>query len=428
MTDVIVIGAGAAGLSAADVLTQKGKSVLIVEARNRIGGRIFTTQPDLFSVPIEFGAEFIHGDLPLTLALVKRSHIKLANANGRAYSIESGDIQTTDMFPDMDELMTKLNQLEYDMSMGKFLETYFGDERHAELREAVTRMAEGLDCADVDKVSAISLRDEWNAEDESKQYHPIGGYGKMLDALAGELKQSGVDIKLNFVVREIRRQVDTVEIISMSGESHVCRKAVITIPPAVLKMSDVKFSPPSPIHFNALQKFETGGVIKFIVEFDEPLWQQEGFRQMDNLHFIFSDAFVPTWWTQPHQRAPILTGWLSGPRANSCTLTEAELRVKAFESLAYLFNGNIDQIKKHVRAIMVINWISDPFSRGAYVYRTPESEQLVGILNSPIDNKLFFAGESFYTGSEMGTVEAALASGKEAALKVNDNLDANLIS
>jgi monoamine oxidase len=420
MIDVIVIGAGAAGLTAADVLTQNGKSVLIVEARDRVGGRIFTTRPDRFSIDIEFGAEFIHGDLPMTQDLAKRSNTKFANARGKAYSVEEGEIQQTDMFPDMDELMDQLNRLEHDMPMAKFLEKYFGGAKHADLREEVTSMAEGLDCADIDKVSAISLRDEWNAEDESKQYHPVGGYGKMMITLSDELKKKQVDIKLNFVVGEIKHHRDHVEVISVSGESVVAGKVIITIPPSVLKRGEIKFSPPVTIHANAIQKIETGGVIKFLVEFDKAIWRQEGFRQMPDLHFLFSDAFVPTWWTQPHQETPLLTGWLSGPRASSCVLSESELGDKACESLAYLFNVTADTVKQHIRALLVINWVTDPFSRGAYVYRTPETLQLIDILTAPVDYTIFFAGECLYKGAEIGTVEAAMGSGKEAAMKVID--------
>jgi monoamine oxidase len=421
MTDVIIIGAGAAGLTAADVLTQNGNSVLIVEARGRVGGRIFTTRPDRFSIETEFGAEFIHGDLPLTLELAKRSNTKFANAKGKVYSIHEGEIQQTGMFPDMDELMERLNKLEHDMPMGKFLWQYFGDDKHAGLREAVTRMAEGLDCADIEKVSAVSLRDEWNAEDESKQYHPVGGYGKMITTLTDELKKNQVDIRLDFVVREIKHEHDHVEVISMAGESFVARKVIITIPPSVLKRQEIKFSPAIPNHANAIQKIETGGVIKFLVEFDKAIWSQEGFRQMNDLHFLFSDAFVPTWWTQPHQETPLLTGWLSGPRASSCTLSESELSAKACESLAYLFNVSVDTLKQHIRALLVINWVTDPFSRGAYIYRTPETLQLIDVLSAPIDNTIFFAGECLYKGAEIGTVEAALVSGKEAAMKMIDS-------
>src|SRR5690348_13498636 len=132
MVDVLVIGAGAAGLAAADVLVRNGKSVLIVEARNRIGGRIFTTHPDNFSTPIEFGAEFTHGDLPLTLDLAKRSNANFAKSEGKTYSVEKGELQKTDMFPDMDELMEKLETLEHDMTMQQFLNKFFSEKKYSE--------------------------------------------------------------------------------------------------------------------------------------------------------------------------------------------------------------------------------------------------------------------------------------------------------
>lgn len=418
MFDVIVIGAGAAGLTASDVLAQNGNSVLIVEARERIGGRIFTATLDGFSIPAELGAEFIHGDLPLTFELAKRSKTKFAHAIGKTYSITNGELEKSEMFPDMDELMEKLHALEQDMTMGKFLETFFGDETYAELREAVKRMAEGLDCADVDKVSAISLRDEWDAEDESKQYHPVEGYSNMLNRLADELRQKQVDIVLNFVVTTIKHFSGHVEVISSDGKSYLGRKVVITIPPSVFRMNEIEISPPVPSHFNALNKIETGGVIKILVEFHQVIWEENGFRKMHNLHFIFSDAFIPTWWTQPHQTTPILTGWLSGPRAMTCALTEDELCEKAYESLAYVFNVSVAELKMQVRAIAAINWVTDPFSRGGYVYRTPESQHAFTTLRTPVDNKIFFAGESLFSGTEMGTVEAALSSGKQVALDV----------
>jgi monoamine oxidase len=410
MSDVIIIGAGAAGLSAADWLTRSGKTVAILEARDRIGGRIYTTQPERFPSPVEFGAEFIHGDLPLTGELAQRSDTKLVQAKG--------ELQRTDIFPDMDELMERLNTLEHDMTMGKFLELFFGDERYADLRESVTRMAEGLDCADIDKVSAISLRDEWNTEDESKQYYPVGGYGRMINSLADQLKKRNVEIKLNFIVREVRWKGSRAEIISVSGESWNASKVIITIPPSILKTHEIIFSPAIPIYSQAFQQIETGGAIKFFVEFDKKIWEHPDFRQMHDIHFLFSDAFVPTWWTQPHQETALLTGWLSGPRANSCTLTDPELRRKACESLASLFNVSEEKIKQHIRALMVINWVNDPFARGAYVYRTPESQKLMGTLTAPIDNTIFFAGEAFYEGPEMGTVEAALSSGRDAAVRL----------
>src|SRR3954468_1305341 len=86
--DIIVIGAGASGLMAAWELAQTGKKVIVVEARNRIGGRIYTINDNRFDKPVELGAEFIHGDLDYTLLLCKKAAIKKNPVKGEIWQKE----------------------------------------------------------------------------------------------------------------------------------------------------------------------------------------------------------------------------------------------------------------------------------------------------------------------------------------------------
>ncbi|HEX8060924.1 MAG TPA: FAD-dependent oxidoreductase, partial [Cyclobacteriaceae bacterium] len=90
MSSIIIIGAGAAGLTAARSLGKTGKQVTVLEARNRVGGRIFTSTDGGFSQPVENGAEFIHGDLPLTQQLAKEAGVKFRDGDGRQWNVESG--------------------------------------------------------------------------------------------------------------------------------------------------------------------------------------------------------------------------------------------------------------------------------------------------------------------------------------------------
>src|SRR5688500_6574289 len=115
MVDVIIIGAGAAGLSAARTLSAKGKSVCIVEARDWIGGRIHTMKGEGFSVPVEAGAEFIHGNLPLTQTLLKEANVSYQAGNGQTWNVEKGKLSKGDLFDkDWDVLIQKLSQLKQD--------------------------------------------------------------------------------------------------------------------------------------------------------------------------------------------------------------------------------------------------------------------------------------------------------------------------
>src|SRR5688572_19747629 len=96
--DCIIIGAGAAGLIAANKLSKAGKQVLLLEARSRAGGRIYTLSPPGFSRYIESGAEFIHGDLPLTSSLLRKANIPYTEMYGGMYQLENGDLQEYDFF------------------------------------------------------------------------------------------------------------------------------------------------------------------------------------------------------------------------------------------------------------------------------------------------------------------------------------------
>jgi monoamine oxidase len=136
------------------------------------------------------------------------------------------------------------------------------------------------------------------------------------------------------------------------------------------------------------------------------------------MSFLFSSAAVPTWWTQHPEQLPVLTGWLAGPRADAVAmLSEDELIERALGSLAQNFAIPRDRLKALLVASRAINWRADPFACGAYSYATPRTAQLLASLDQA-DERVWFSGEAFYGGPEMGTVEAALASGWQAAQKI----------
>jgi monoamine oxidase len=414
MADILVIGAGAAGLSTARLLASEGKSVIVLEARSRIGGRIHTLHNHGFSAPVEAGAEFIHGDLPLTTALIREAGIKLKKGNGRTYRIEQGQLGPADLFPDMDTVLRKLKRLESDMTIAEFLNRYFIGSQYEELRKNITNFVEGFDAADTNKASAFGLRDEWSGQDDDKQYHPIGGYSQLMDFLYDEAKKLGVEFKFDTTVDEIRWKPDHVEVIASSG-SHTARQIVVTIPAAVINTGRIKFIPAIPKQQEAYRKIETGGVIKLLVEFNEEIWEQNGFRSLPHLHFLFSDAFIPTWWTQRPSEVPLITGWLSGPVTQTLHADDATIQDYGFQSLAYLMGTPVNKLKEHIKASQVVNWVNDPYAAGAYAYKTTYTSQILDVLSHPVSNTLFFAGEALYNGSEMGTVEAALGSAQQVA-------------
>jgi monoamine oxidase len=139
--------------------------------------------------------------------------------------------------------------------------------------------------------------------------------------------------------------------------------------------------------------------------------------------FLFSDAPVPTYWTQLPDKTPLLTGWVAGPGAEQLKgRSDPEILDETIHSLSLIFKWNVERLKKEIVASRVINWSADPFSLGAYTYATIDTPKSRKILSAPVDNTLFFAGEALYDGPEMGTVEAALANGRAVAEEINNGL------
>lgn len=422
MSSIIIIGAGAAGLAAARSLSKTGKKVTVLEARDRIGGRIFTSTDGGFSQPVENGAEFIHGDLPLTQRLAKEAGVGFREGDGKQWNVTNGKKEQSDFFDNgWDKLIETLKKLDHDMSIGEFLDSNFGDKKYESLRESVKRFVQGFDAADPYKASAFALRTEWTETDATTGYHLIGGYSLLMEYMFDQCKTADVTFHFSSIVKEIYWQKNKVTVITEVGDRFDADKVVVTIPPAVLKSGVVRFFPEMTEQQNAIQKLETGGVIKFLVEFREAVWEKgeaKEFRKFPDAHFIFSDAYVPTWWTQIPSELPLLTGWLSGPGSLSLKLSDEELLNEGIRSLAYIFDCREDVLRAKIRAARVVNWVNDPFARGAYAYKTIETTEAIDLLSKPVEDTVYFAGEAYYHGPEMGTVEAALATGEEVAGKI----------
>ncbi|SKC75053.1 flavin monoamine oxidase family protein [Ohtaekwangia koreensis] len=422
MTDIIIIGAGAAGLTAARVASKEGKSVTVLEARPRAGGRINTLHEQEFSIPVEAGAEFIHGSLPYTTSLLKEANISFYESDGATWNVIKGKLEEGDMFPEeWEEFLEKLKQLKHDMSIAEFLDQHFQEQKYESLRNAIIRFVQGYDAADANQASALALREEWSSEENLTGYRPRGGYFLLIDFLLQECRKQGVAFHFENEVQYIQWKAGSVEVTTRQGERYISKKILITIPPAVLKCGSIKITPSIEKHMKSIHAIQTGGVIKFLVEFKEAFWEQKNsqpYRSMPNLNFIFSDASIPTWWTQHPVPIPLLTGWLAGPKALDDQKDDEALLQEAVESLSYIFGCTIHQLKYQVKAMRVLNWVADPFSRGAYAYKTVNTSSALEVLSQPISHTLYFAGEAFYSGAEMGTVEAALASGTTVAKKM----------
>lgn len=412
---VIVIGAGAAGLTAARLLRSKRVNVTVLEARDRIGGRIHTFTNG-FSKPVEAGAEFIHGRQPLTFALADEAGAARYLLKGSQASIENGGVQKGDLLDDhWKALVRALDNLAADTDMASFLDRYFPGPEHEALRHTVQRYVEGYDVADLDRVSAKSIRKEWKETDDAHQYRFEPGYGALMDFLAQQVQAAGGNIYLAMPVTEIHWQRGSVRVTTAGGKVIEGDRVVVTVPLGVLQSDSIRFDPPLPDHTRAVRAMGYGGVIKFIVEFHEPFWKLCPRATLHNPGFIFSDAPVPTWWSRLPDETPMLTGWLGGPPARNTHHQREALWRQATASLQYIFQCSLHDINIHCRHFHIADWTTDEFSRGAYSYPTVAGEQAKSVLAKPVEETVYFSGEAIYNGPAIGTVEAALAAGGHTA-------------
>ena len=422
--DIIIIGAGAAGLMASKILTAKGINVLVLEARDRLGGRIHTIA-NSFASNFEAGAEFIHGNLKLTRQLLKEAGLKQTKVKGGIYRMENGLLkEENDFVEGWDILINRLKKLKTDMTISKFLDEYMPEEKYADIKESFKKYVQGYDSADIQDASSFSIREEMENE-EGEQFRIDNGYTSLINFLAEESKTNGCIIKTSEVVKQIYWQKNNAEVIT-NNTTYKAQKVIITIPIGVLQAKEkeegaIKFYPEIIEQQKAINDIGFGWVVKILLEFDEAFWFDKQFLKERNIYkpfFFFADTSIPTWWTQYPNERPLLTGWLAGPDANKySTLNENEFLAKAIASLAEIFRITSEHLHKKLKTYKVYNWVKDPFCRGAYSYTTMTTKRAVRILKEPLQDTLYFAGEALVK-SGTGTVDAALQSGDEVAKKI----------
>lgn len=426
MSEIIIIGAGASGLMAARELSRAGKKVRILEAQDRIGGRIHTLSAGGFSAPVELGAEFIHGGQRITLQLLEEYKIPYHKVAGSMLRKRKGKFShLNDLIPHSNTLEEKLNLIKEDMSVETFLHLYFSDSKYEELCQSIRSFVEGFEAADPSKASTLAFKNEWLSVDEP-QYRIEGGYIRLVNALWKECKQRGVQLELETAVQQIRWGKDKIEIAS-AKHNYSVYKALLTVPLGILQnnvpnQEGISFSPPLPEKTRIARLLGSGAVIKVLLEFKEAFWQKQSVQihthtVLENLSFLFSDESIPTWWTQYPHASTLLTGWLSGPKASQYIGDDDALLHQSLESLSSLFKVDLDFLKKQLVAWKATNWLEDPYALGAYSYAVVGGNMLIQELLQPIGDQLYFAGEALHTG-QVGTVEAALASGTKVAEEI----------
>jgi monoamine oxidase len=434
--DIIIIGGGAAGLAAAAALARSGRSVLLLDARDRIGGRIWTRVEPALAAPVELGAEFIHGDSPETSALLRQAGSAALDASGEYWSLLEGRLQRRAESP-LGKVRAALEAADVlsqpDTSLEDFLASAPGRALPEEARTMARSFVSGFDAADPRLVSLHSVAEEWRAGGmlDSAQSRPLGGYRAALLTLCAALDGSRVHLQLQSTVTAVRWSDRAVEVEGFRlGQPFraSAHKAIVTVPIGVLKApadapGAISFVPPLDAKQGALEKLLSGPVLKVILHFRRPFWEElEGGRYVDASFFHAAGKAFPTFWTTLPVRAPLLIAWVGGPAAGRlCRLTDEEIVRQAMDCVSSIFCGGNGV--PELQAAHVHNWERDVYARGAYSYVATGGGNAREVLATPLLGTLFFAGEATDTTGEATTVTGALRSGTRAALEVSRHLE-----
>jgi monoamine oxidase len=422
-SSVVIVGAGAAGLMAARELARAGKRVIVLEARDRCGGRIYPLPAEQFGYPAEGGAEFVHGAAVLTRALMQEAGLSFSPLSGTGWRAANGVLSADEgSMPHAARLHEALSALKTDLPVAEFLAQHFADPTYAELRRSITRMVEGYDAADPDRASTFALRDEWMGRGLGQQGRIAEGYGALIAFLVSECRRYGAVIHLGAAAAAIDAEHQAVAVRCHNGSVFKADAAILTVPLPLLP--DIALPPAARAKADAaVSDIGFGNVVKILLRFATSWWKNCCGQSISDLSFLFSNAPVPTWWTQHPAPHPVLTGWFAGPKTKGLAgLAADDFIGMGLASLAEMFAVPVERLRTTLITAQAINWQSDPFARGAYSFATPKTLDVLSALGNP-EPGVFLSGEAFYGGPEMGTVEAALTSGLQTAQAILSNGD-----
>ena len=424
--DTIVVGAGVSGLTAARLLAAAGHRVLVLEARDRIGGRTWTDRSD--GRVTDLGASWIHGIDGSPLAAAARAFgLPTVEFTVGAYQPDSRPIAYYD--PDarrlsgdaaqrfaadihgLDEGLARTvaastsGSSYADVVEATLAQQDWDTDRTERVREYLRHRTEEQYGVWIDDLDAHGLDDD--SVDGDEVVFP-DGYDRLAEHLA-----VGLEVRLEHVVRHLRWSTDGVTLTTDRGDVRADR-AVVTVPIGVLRSDDFVIEPalPEPVT-GAVQRLEMNAFEKVFLRFPRRFWDE-------GVYAIRQQGAHGAWWhswydlTRLHGEPTLLT-FAAGPCAQETrSWDDDRLVASVLAELRRLYGDAVEEPEQ----VHVTRWQDDPYARGSYAYLTvgasPEDHDL---LATPVGGVLHLAGEATWT-EDPATVTAALMSGHRAACTI----------
>jgi monoamine oxidase len=414
--EVIILGAGVAGLAAARHLTAAGVRVLLLEARHRLGGRVMTHHTT--EGPVELGAEFVHGAVDEILSVARKAGLALRETDRGAARPAAERRGATDYFSAMEVLLAHASEGDADESFQQLVDRV--DERPA-IKAQGLRLVEGYHAADPSRMSVRALVKNTIADEQpgaERQFRFVQGYDGLVAAIFEQIDRRLCEVRLNVAATAIAWRRKDVVIKTSTGAEVTAPQVVTTVPLGVLKAGAIDFLPRLADKESVLGKLEMGDAVRVSLCFGSDTWAAQG--QFSTGGFMLTgESPFPVWWVSRPPPFPVITGWAGGRNALRLgELDDAERVGAAVDALAAVFDTSAGTLRQDLRGAFSHNWQRDPFARGAYSYPAVGGSDAGSRLAAPVDATLFFAGEATRSDGQNGTVHGAIASGERAAKEV----------
>ena len=425
--DVIIVGAGIAGLAAARRLKSQGASVLILEARNRIGGRVWTDK-SISGVSLDLGASWIQGINGNPIAALARNfnlrtlptdfdNIALYDSGGRRFSnpeVERIETNYQNLIQRLDRLREAMqNGGEHDISLQAGIDQVLSrrvvnEKESTGLNYAIHAVIEEEYATNASDLSLFN----WDQDQEFGGQSVIfpRGYGQIADALA-----RGMDIRLNQRVKRIEYSNPGVRI-ETDQSTLAAERVIVTLPLGVLKRGTITFSPALPeAKIKAISRLGMGVLNKVFLRFRRVFWPKD----RDTFGVVSERKGEWAEWVDYYKYTgqPVLLGLNSGKHARDLEGLDDQALVAA---AMQVIRGVYGRSTPAPDGVVVTRWASDPFSLGAYSSIPPGANgKDYDTLAEPVGDRVFFAGEAT-SRSYPATVHGAFLSGEREAKRISD--------
>ena len=421
--EVIVIGAGMAGLAAARQLADRDYDVILLEARDRIGGRTWTDNS--LGLPLDLGASWIHGvnKNPMTTLADKINAPRVVTDYDSITRYKSDGAELSNQEDaDIDALLEQFaeqvavwqEEADNDASLQDALDMFISNKRFS--REGMMNLLYAVNTALEHEygadISDLSLW-EFDQDGELKGEDVIfpNGYGQLAQSLA-----DGLDIRLNYIVRRVEYSSDGARVTTDQG-TFEAKAVLVAVPLGVLKQNAIAFEPSLPgWKTESINRLNMGVLNKCYLKFPEVFWDEES-------HLLGYVSEEKGRWCEWVNFAalidqPILLGFNAGEFGYEIeSWSDEEIVASAMQILRTIYGDSIPNPEGYI----ITRWGRDPFAFGSYSHIPPfASGADYDALAKPVEN-LFFAGEATHRQFP-STVHGAYLSGQRAAEEINARL------